>query len=206
MGWIRSDADKNELSVRAGVLAALVLALLMAGCAQSPQPQFGIFGSTHEHADFKMYINGAAVNFSQERYQTPEPPGGDSNACGNETTLAHLHGGDGNMVHKHATNVTWGYFFSTLNITMSDHCIRMDNGASFCDQGMSHWRYFVNNSEVAGLKDAEIHDLERVLLTYGSDASAIPAQLASVTSEAAAADALGYCGAPPMVNLTAPKP
>ncbi len=192
----------EKTAIRLAPALALFLLALAMGCTQAPQ--LGAFGSTHEHADFKVYIDGQAYNFSQERYMTPTPPGGDD-VCGNDSRLVHLHDMDGNMVHTHATGVTWGYFFSTLNMSLTNGCLRLDDGASYCDSLDKRWRYFVNGTEVAGLKDQEIHNLDRVLLTYGATDAQIRAQMDSVTHEAEAEkEGVGVCAPAPGGNGSAP--
>ncbi|VVB58432.1 Uncharacterised protein [Candidatus Anstonella stagnisolia] len=174
------------------IFPALFLLALAAGCVQ--QQNFGAFGSTHEHADFKMYVNGQALDFSQAKYQEPLGPNGTDTNCTNESTLAHLHGGDGDVVHKHATGVTWGYFFSTIGINLTDNCIVLDNGTAFCNSENGKWRYFVNGRETGAVRDTEIKNLDRVLITYGANDAQISGQLASVTSKAAAESTNGACG------------
>lgn len=166
-------------------LAALAaIFLFAAGCTLS-NPQLGEFGSAHAHADFKVYVNGAAYNFSQEKYMTPELPGGEGENCGyTPGSLAHLHHMDGNLAHIHATGVTWGYFFSTLNMSMDGSCFRLDTGESHCNGGGKRWRFFVNGTEVQQLYGREIQNADRALFTYGADDAITPAQMASVTSEA----------------------
>ncbi len=177
----------------------ILIFMLALGCAS--QVKLGAFGSAHEHADFKVYINGIPLNFSQEKYQSPLPPNGsDDSDCTNGTRLAHLHDGNGNVVHKHATGATWGYFFSTLNIALTDTCITIDNGSSYCNSGQEKWRYFVNGNEVSGIKDTEIQDLSRVLFTYGAGDAQIPWQLASVTNQSAHESTGPACGPEPAIS------
>ena len=174
--------------------AALLLAFAF-GCVQ--QPQFGAYGSAHEHADFKMYVNVQAIDFSAEKYQTEIPHDAQAEEeCGNDTSrLVHMHGWDGNVVHKHATGVTWGYFFGTIGINMSDSCIFVrKDGTALCDAKFGSWRYFVNGKEVKQIRNVEIMNLDRVLITYGqADKTEIAAQLETVTSKAASEDANGTC-------------
>ena len=171
----------------------IALLALAAGCAQ--QMQLGKFGSAHQHADFKVYINNVPFNFSQEKYMVPlGPNGSDDTDCLNGTRLAHLHDMDGNVVHVHATGVTWGYFFSTLNMTWAGSCFTLDNGNSYCDNAASKWRFFINGTEVQNLMGAEIQDQSRVLFTYGATEAQISAQMASVTYGAQNESTGSYCG------------
>ncbi len=163
-----------------------VFAILVFGCISSEAPKIGRYGSEHSHADFKVYINNAAIDFAQASYQGGHSGNESEEAeCGNETQLAHLDNGDGDVVHKHATGVTWGYFFSELSMNLTDNCLVLDNETAFCNSNGARWRFFVNGSETGQLKDVEIRDLGRVLLTYNATDEQIRQQLASVTSKSA---------------------
>lgn len=162
-------------------ILALALAFGFAGL-----PQTGKYGSEHSHADFKVYVNNAAIDFTQPQYQEHSGHSGNESeeiGCGNESQLAHLDNGDGDVVHKHATGVTWGYFFTELFMNMTNDCLVLDNGASYCNSGSARWRFFANGKETGPLKDAEIHDLCRVLFTYNATDAEIQQQLASITSK-----------------------
>lgn len=175
------------MDMRTGKVAAamLGLALVLYAIFALTSPKVGEFGSAHGHADFKLYINGQEWNFSREKYMS-EGAGGDEENCTFGETLAHLHNMDGEVVHKHATGVTWGYFFSTLNISFEPGCLLMDDGSGYCSGDGRRLRYFVNGLEVSGIRDYEIRDLDRVLITYGSESEVeIERQIASVTNKSA---------------------
>ena len=175
------------------LVALMLAAALVFGCA-GPSPKLGAYGSSHEHADFKVYVNDKAVNFSQEKYMSPGVEGVD---CGNDTTkLAHLHNMDGGLVHKHARGVTWAYFFSTLNMNLTDSCLVLDNGTGYCNGNGKRWEYSVNGDAVSSIKDLEIHDKDRVLITYGASYEEAVRQYASVTSKASAEGSGNECGPP----------
>jgi hypothetical protein len=178
-----------------GYLAAVAISLLVMGCTLPGQ--MGKFGSAHEHADFKVYINGVHYNFSQAKYMTPDIGGGEQNCGANDTALAHLHDMDGDVVHKHATGVTWAYFFSTLNITMSENCIVFDDGSSYCNYGSAKWRYVLNGKEYWSIAGLEIHDLDRALFTYNATDEQVKGQFDNVTYKAATEDSGGSCGEAP---------
>lgn len=165
-------------------LLALACALpLLLGCTLAGS-QLGKPGSEHSHADFKVYINGDAYNFSQAKYQEAIQPGGSEENCGEEGgPLADLHGGDGDVVHKHATGVTWGYFFSTLNMTLGDDCLVLDTGAAYCNEGWKKWEYFVNGDAAGSIRGMEMRDRDQVLITYGASYEEAVRQAATVTSK-----------------------
>jgi hypothetical protein len=175
--------------MRMVILAALTMFLIF-GCSQAPK--LGAIGSAHEHADFKVYVNDVEFNFSQGKYMEEMP---NSISCSQSATLAHLHDMDGDVVHKHATGVTWGYFFSTLNMSFDDSCFSTDTGERHCNSGNAKWRFYVNRAEVGGIANREMHDLEKVLITYNATDEEIARQLDTITDKAKNQNTSEICGA-----------
>jgi len=187
---------------------SLVFVVLLGCASQTPSHQyanlsqtwnFGKFDSAHEHADFKVYIENIPYNFSQAKYMSAVPASSSVENCGDgsDGKLAHLHDMDGDVAHKHATGVTWGYFFSLLNISIDDTCMRFDDGKEYCDNGSKVWRYFVNGTEIPSISGYEIHQSDRVLITYGASDEQAKSQFATVTSKASQKDAANICGGLP---------
>jgi len=171
------------------ILAALAM-LLLFGCSQAPK--LGAIDSAHEHADFKVYVNNVAFNFSQGKYMEEIPT---SITCSQSTTLAHLHDMDGDVVHKHATGVTWGYFFSALNMSFDDSCFVTDTGEKYCNGENAKWRFYVNRAEVGWIANREMHNLEKVLITYNATNEEIARQLDTITDKARRQNTSEVCGA-----------
>lgn len=63
-------------------------------------------GSAHGHAYFHVMVNGSERNFTQERFQL-------------NSRYVHLENNRSDIVHKHATGVTWKMFFQTINLSTS---------------------------------------------------------------------------------------
>ncbi len=114
---------------------------------------YGMPGSAHEHADFQLAINNQLVDFTNDYYLS---------YLGHERSrYVHLHEPD-NVVHKHSTGVTWGYFFETLNVTLNGECISV-RGSDICNAT------FIRNGEIIpNLLSQEIHEGDRALFHYGS--------------------------------------
>ncbi len=134
----------------------------------------------HEHADFKVYLAGQAVDFSQAKYQSSEEAGGKE-----LDASVHLHDGNGEIIHKHQTGVTMGRFFQSLGIAFSKECFQLDGGEKFCNGNGKTLQLFVNGQPNTSFDAYEIQDLDRILVTYGaSDEKTIESQIASVGDSA----------------------
>ncbi|MFQ5763201.1 MAG: protein-disulfide isomerase, partial [Candidatus Bathyarchaeia archaeon] len=82
---------------------------------QGLPPGLGTVGSTHEHASFKVYVNGELIDFSQGKYQL-------------KSRYVHVEGNVGDILHVHATGVKLGFFFETLGMKFTSSCLTLDDG------------------------------------------------------------------------------
>jgi len=127
-------------------------------------------GEIHIHADFKVYINGEAMNFSQEKYM--------SNEKRLLSNFAHLHDLEGDVMHFHLRGVDLGFFFKTLNITFTHDCFD-----GYCNEGSKTLKLYVNGKLNSKMQDYIPKDLDKILITYGDDTD-LAQQIASVTDKA----------------------
>lgn len=124
----------------------------------------------HNHVDFKMYLNGAQLNFSQNNYMDQ------SNVVhfhktvkANPDDVAGLPNGD--MIHIHREDVTLREFLKTLDLAFN-----VDN--------MTGLKVYVNgNMKTEGL-DYVMKDKDRILVTDDSNEANIRTQIDSVTDYA----------------------
>ena len=154
----------------------LIFALFLLGC-DANKNNFGPYGSTHLHADFKVYILGNALNFNSPKYQVMDD-------------LTHVENNDGNVLHVHATGIILGYFFKSLGFELTKGCFKMDTGNNYCKTGDAELKVFVKgeNLEWEQLyypEDYAIQDLDKILVTYGTeDEAEIKGQMSAVTDKA----------------------
>lgn len=133
-----------------------------------------VLGDVHKHADFKVYINGEAYNFSQEKYMSSK----------NKTlsNFIHLHDMDGTIIHQHMSTITLGQFFQSLEMKFNETCFVLDNGTSYCNNQEKTLKFYVNGKINHQFGKYEFNDLDRILISYGSeDESIINKQIESVT-------------------------
>ncbi|HEV8289679.1 MAG TPA: hypothetical protein VGQ00_01860 [Candidatus Norongarragalinales archaeon] len=149
---------------------------LLAGCV-FPWQQNQVSQEVHEHADFLVLIDGYAFNFSQPKYM--------SDANHSLSPFLHLHDGDGTIIHKHFTGVNLNLFFKSIGMTFNSTCFITDEGRAYCNDGAKTLKFFVNGQPNSQFGNYEIHDLDRILISYGSENNAqIQQQLSQVTSNA----------------------
>lgn len=83
----------------------------------------GPAGSTHEHMSFGVIVDGEEINFALPKYQI------------GQTQNQHIHfeGGDGDIIHKHATGVTIKFALQTLGMDINSSCLTLDTGETYCE-------------------------------------------------------------------------
>ena len=150
-----------------------LLTLLLFACEKS-QP---LLGDVHEHADFKVYLDGVVYDFAQDKYMST-----DEHKLSNFT---HLHDGDGEIIHKHMSTITLGDFFESLGMQFTDDCFTLEDGTAYCNNDENTLKIFVNGKKNRDFADYELSDLDQILITYGNETDEeIQAQLDSVGDRA----------------------
>lgn len=145
-----------SIAIIAAVAAAVAYGVYTYIQNPSRTANFGAVGSAHEHAAFSVFINGEAIDFSQDKYQL-------------KNRYIHVEGGDGDTIHKHATGVDIGFFFETLGMRFTSECFTMDNGTQYCNDGTNSLKFFVNGVRNNMYNNYVLKDNDRILLSYGSE-------------------------------------
>jgi hypothetical protein len=175
----RSSAKRKNSLIAIGVLALIGVIVAYASWmfvtmdqnAPGGPENAGALGSAHSHAAISVKIFGDEFDFSSPSYQIKSP-------------YIHFEGRDGSTVHKHATGVTLGYLFDSLNLIVDDECFIFQDGRSFCDNEDYSIKFFVNNMEVDDIRPVEIQEDDRILISYGGEtAEEIKEQLEKVNNQ-----------------------
>ncbi len=142
----------------------------------------------HLHADFAVYINGKAIDFSLPKYQSKAPSTTTTSTDDEKGALdpyTHLHDGNGHIIHVHKQGVTLGYFFQTLGMDFDKNCFKRDTGEVSCTDATHSLKFFVNGARSELNDTYEIKDLDRILISYGPFTdNSLDTQIASVTNNA----------------------
>ena len=165
----------------AGALIATAIILAVAGLyfpyLHSAPEEIGVLGGVHEHANFAVYVDGAAFNFSQQKFM--------SNGSIKLSRFVHLHGLDGGTIHKHSTGVRLHHFFESIGMSFNSSCISLGDGQQFCSRNGKSLKMIVNGATSLEFGAYEFHDLDRVLISYGAAGNAeLKAQMGSVPDNA----------------------
>lgn len=154
------------------LIILIILVLYLSAPSDSVPPGTDI----HNHADFKVYLNGIKFDFSQDRYMST------SEHALNE--YMHLHDGDGDVIHQHKSGLTLGDFFASLNMSFDAQCFMAD-GRPYCNDGEKALRMYVNGNPNYQFGNYEFRDLDRILITYGPfNQTEIDMEISSITDRA----------------------
>ena len=128
--------------------------------------------TVHLHADLRVVLNGTAVNFAQDNYRE-------------QNENVHMHEGSEPVVHVHAPGIVWSDFFSSLKMNLTDECLTLDTGESYCTGDGNELRFYVNGVATDSIVEAKIADLQRVMVYFGTpDDKTVQAELVKVTNNA----------------------
>jgi hypothetical protein len=170
------EGHRNKFLLLTGLVAAVFMILIFLSLTKEPSSPV----QYHTHADFRVFLNGTHLDFTNEKYMSSK-----NNSI---NSRVHLHDMDGDVIHHHAKNVTMADFFITLNMAFNSTCFVTDEALSFCNDGKK-LRMFVMHANGTWKEEPEMEryvfeDLDRILITYGNPEDPISDQLSSVTDKA----------------------
>lgn len=168
--------------IAGGVIAGVVIVLVFTGYIfyqntfagnrniPGAPPGAGKLGDEHEHAAMNVIIFGDKFDFSTKAYQV-------------KNRFIHFENNNGDTVHRHASNVTMGFLFETLNIKFNDSCFTFPDKREFCTNDDYSLKLYVNHQQVPSLANYVSEDNDRILISYGNEnGTQIDEQLARVDS------------------------
>ncbi len=161
----RQSAEKRKnMLIAIGIFAIIVVIvgysvyvfLNMTETAPGGPENAGALGSAHDHAGILVNIFGDSFDFSAPAYQI-------------KSTWIHFEGRDAFTVHKHATGVTLGFLFDSLQLVLDDQCFVFQDGRSFCTNDDYVLQLYINGEKVSDIKDYEIAEDDKILIAYGAE-------------------------------------
>lgn len=155
----RKRRNRNLMIIVPAVIVLLgIMAYAVSEFSSNRQPSgqnLGELGSEHVHAAFAVKINGEKWDFSQEKYQV-------------RSQYMHVENNDGNTLHRHATSVPVGEFFSSIGMNITDNCFTLENKTSYCSNGNSNLEFYVNGNKTNSIANYVFNEDDRILIVYGN--------------------------------------
>ena len=160
----RSRNKRKTNLMAAGILALIALIVgyasyefvTMDANIPGAPPGAGKLGGEHEHASLLVRIFGDKFDFSVPSYQI-------------KSSWIHFEESHGTTIHRHASGVTLGYLFDTINIAINNECYMFPDGRNFCTNEDYSLKYYINHQNVKDITDYVFEDGDRILITYGSE-------------------------------------
>jgi hypothetical protein len=118
--------------------------------------------SVHVHADFKIYLDDTPLELSNEKYM--------SSAESTRHPNLHLHDGTPNVLHRHAADLTFAEFVTSLGFSLTNECftdISVGGGFTYCNDETDELILIVNGKSVADIVSYVPQDADQVLLYAG---------------------------------------
>lgn len=136
---------------------------------------YPVLGTAHNHADFKVVVNGQPLNFAKPEYYM-------------KSRLLHVDNNQspddsGSVLHMHAMGVPLSWFFESLNIRLTKESLTLADGKVYKNESGARLKFYINGKSVDKLDDYVIKPLDKLLISYGpEDDLGIQNQINSVTS------------------------
>jgi len=156
-----SKSKRKSNLMAAGILTLIALIVGYSGYvfvtmdADVPgaPPGAGKLGGEHEHASLLVRIFNDKFDFAVPSYQI-------------KSSWIHFEESDGTTIHRHASGVTLGYLFDSLNIGIDSKCYAFPDGRQFCTNEDYSLKYYLNHQLVNDINDYVIQDDDRILITF----------------------------------------
>ena len=161
----KRTAQKRTSNLKAIGVLAIIAAIggyagyqfaTMEGSDMGAPKDAGRLGDEHEHASLLVRIFGDKFDFSVPSYQI-------------KSSWIHFEESDGTTIHRHASGVTLGFLFDSLNIGIDNECYIFPDGRQFCTNEDYSLKYYINHQPVNNIKDYIFEDGDRILISFGSE-------------------------------------
>lgn len=142
--------------------------LVKAAILKAPKPSLGTSEKYHTHANFKVIVNGNAMDFSVAKYQEKNGKDLDEDI--------HLHDGKGDLLHIHKKGATLGQFFTSLGMSLTQTCFTDDVWTAFCSKGatdQNKLKMYVNGKMNDSFDTYVPQDLDKIVIIYGPESEVV---------------------------------
>ena len=160
----RSQAKRKTTLMAAGILALIAVIVgyssyvfvTMDSNVPGAPPGAGKLGDEHVHSSLLVRIFGDKFDFAVPSYQI-------------KGSWIHFEDSDGTTIHRHASGVTLGYLFDSLNIGIDTKCFVFPDGRQFCTNEDYSLKYYINHQPVSNIYDYIFEDGDRIMISFGAE-------------------------------------
>ena len=160
----RTQAKRKTTLMAVGILALIAVIagyssyvfVTMDANAPGAPPGAGKLGDEHVHSSVLVRIFGDKFDFSVPSYQI-------------KSSWIHFEESDGTTIHRHASGVTLGYLFDSINIGIDEKCYIFPDGRQFCTNEDYSLKYYINHQPVSNINDYIFEDGDRILISFGPE-------------------------------------
>ena len=117
-------------------------------------PQIGPIGSTHQHIDLLIHVDGQIIDLNQTQYA-------------HQSNYAHLHQNETDVIHIHAINIPLNWFMDSLNIPVTDSSLTLD-GQTYNEDELNKLHIIINGEEIDDIEYV-LQDEDKLLVLYGPE-------------------------------------
>ena len=160
----RAQAKRKTTLMAAGILALIPVIVgyssyvfvTMDSNVPGAPPGAGKLGDEHVHSSLLVRIFGDKFDFAVPSYQI-------------KSSWIHFEDSDGTTIHRHASGVTLGYLFDSLNIGIDTKCFVFPDGRQFCTNEDYSLKYYINHQPVSNIYDYIFEDGDRIMISFGAE-------------------------------------
>lgn len=106
-------------------------------------------------AGFAIFTNGVFRVFTSSMYH-------------NLSSEAYISRSEPNVIHVKVSGITWGEFFATLPLELTQACLVTGNKERYCSNDSAKLKFYINGVEDDNVLSREITQSDKLLITYGS--------------------------------------
>lgn len=141
--------------------------------------------AVHYHANWAVFIDGERLDLTANRYME------DIGSCSVDPTRqrpedrVHMHEANQDVVHVHASGVSWGHFLANLRFAVGDDFLVTDRARYDPGDGRT-LKFILNGQAIRSIANRAIGDEDRLLISFGaeSEEEVAASQFAQVASTA----------------------
>lgn len=148
------------------LLVGALLGFTLIGAArfvtQEPPP------SVHYHANWAIFIDGERLDLTADRYME------DVLQCMADPSRqapedrVHMHENNHDVVHVHASGVTWGHLLANLGFGVGDDYL--DLGSTVHADGENGTlKFILNGTRILSIRNQPIRNRDRLLISFGPE-------------------------------------